>query len=172
MSWPTATARLTFRTWRADDLPLALAVWGDPRMTRLVGGPFDEDAVRRRLDAEIALERDHGIQYWPAFLESGAHVGCAGMKLYDLTRSIFEIGFYIRREHWGRGFATEAARAVIAHGFEVLGATELYAGHHPDNRDSKRVLEKLGFQYLRHELYAPTGLQHSLYALTAALAEP
>jgi RimJ/RimL family protein N-acetyltransferase len=98
-------------------------------------------------------------------LKGGQHVGCSGLKLYDLPRAIYEIGFYIRPEHWGGGFATEAARAVIAHAFSVLGAVELFAGHHPQNRDSKRVLEKLGFIYTRDELYPPTGLLHPGYVL-------
>src|SRR5688572_33284214 len=49
---PASTERLQFRAWRDDDVPLALAIWGDPAVSALVGGPFDERAVRERLAAE------------------------------------------------------------------------------------------------------------------------
>ena len=62
---PAATARLTFRAWRDDDLPVASAIFGDPRVTALVGGPFDDAAIAARLATELANQRTHGIAYWP-----------------------------------------------------------------------------------------------------------
>lgn len=165
---PAPTARLSFHTWRTDDLPLAKALWGDPRVTALIGGPFGEDQVRARLELEIAHERDYGVQYWPIFLREGdTHVGCCGLKPYDPERHEYELGVHLRVEHWGRGLAVEAGRAVIAHAFGRLGALRLVAGHHHENRASQRTIEKLGFRYLRHELFPPTGLEHPLYALDA-----
>jgi RimJ/RimL family protein N-acetyltransferase len=152
---------LVFRTWRDDDLPLARELFGDPRVTAKVGGPFDEPQVRARLAAEIAMQVAHGYQYWPMFCD-GAHVGCCGLKP---RAHMLELGFYIRTDQWGRGFATEAARSVIAHAFEVLDVPALFAGHHPENRGSQHTLEKLGFRYTHHELYPPTGLQHPGYVL-------
>jgi RimJ/RimL family protein N-acetyltransferase len=162
---PAPTPRLTFRTWRDDDLPLALALFGDPRVTAKVGGPFDEAQVRERLATEIATEREYGYQYWPMFLHDGAHVGCCGLKPPAAHRPGLELGFYIRVEHWGRGYATEAARSVIAFTFETLDEPSVFAGHHPENVGSRDVLVKLGFRYLRHELYPPTGLEHPGYEL-------
>jgi ribosomal-protein-alanine N-acetyltransferase len=166
-AFPGPTNRLFFRTWHSEDLPLAIAVWGDIRVTALVGGPFDEDKVRERLQAEIGRQAQHQVQYWPIFLkDSGKHVGCSGLRPYHLSRGIFEIGFYIRPEHWGQGFATESARAVLKFAFEIIGAAGLFAGHHPQNFGSKGALEKLGFRYTHDELYPPTGLQHRSYLLT------
>jgi RimJ/RimL family protein N-acetyltransferase len=160
---PASTERLAF-PWRDDDLPLVHALFGDPRVTALVGGPFDAAYVRARLAAEIATQRDHGYQYWPIFLHDGTHVGCCGLKP-RLTAEMPELGFYLRVEHWGQGYAEEAGRSVIAFAFDVLGAASLFAGHHPQNGGSRRTLEKLGFSFTHVEHYPPTGLMHAGYAL-------
>jgi ribosomal-protein-alanine N-acetyltransferase len=168
-SHPANTARLTFRSWRAEDEALALGLWGDPRVTALIDarGKLGADEVRRRLEVEIQRELEHGIQYWPIFLrDTGEHVGCCGLRPYDPARRILELGFHMRGDHWGKGLATEAARSVIAHAFSRLGVSALFAGHHPGNAASRRTLEKLGFHYTHDEPYAPTGLNHPSYLLT------
>jgi RimJ/RimL family protein N-acetyltransferase len=162
---PQPTERLLFRTWTSGDFAIARELWGDARVTRFVGGQLDEERVRDRLEYEIALEREHGIQYWPIFLRSNEHVGCCGLRPYEPSEAALELGFHIRYALWGKGFASEAARSAIAHAFDVIGTKELVAGHHPDNTDSKHVLEKLGFVYARAEPYAPTGLVHPTYVL-------
>ena len=162
---PAPTARLAFRTWRDDDLPLAQALFGDPRVSALVGGPFDEAQVRARLAYEIATQAEHGYQYWPIFLHAGTHVGCCGLKPRDPAQRIYELGFYLRVEHWAQGFAVEASRSAIAFAFDELGAAALFAGHHPENHGSRRTIEKLGFRFTHHEHYPPTGLMHPGYEL-------
>ena len=161
---PAPTQRLRFRTWREDDVPLARQLFGDPRVTAKVGGPFDDAQIRARLATEIATERDHGYQYWPMF-DHATFVGCCGLK--PRPDGGLEFGFYLCFEHWGRGYATEAGRSVIAFVFDTLRAPAVGAGHHPDNAGSKQALLKLGFTYSHHELYPPTGLEHPGYVLTA-----
>ena len=76
--------RLGLGTWKADDVDLALGLWGDPAVTRLFGGPFTEAQVRERLAREMATQAEHGVQYWPVFLlDDGAHVGCCGLRPHD-----------------------------------------------------------------------------------------
>jgi len=165
MDYFLRSERLGFRHWREDDLDLALGLWGDPEVTKLIGGPFTPEQIRERLEREITRQREHGIQYWPIFLlADGAHVGCCGLRPYE---QINELGFHIRSAQWRRGYALEAARAVIDHAFRTLGAKALFAGHNPKNEASRRLLETLGFKYQRDEYYAPTGLQHPSYLLLA-----
>lgn len=167
--------RLGFRAWAEDDFDLATSLWGDPRVTALIDargqlGPAD---VRERLERELRHGRELGFQYWPCFLlESGEFVGCAGLKPYDLPRGVYEMGFHLRPPFWGAGYATEAGRAVVAYAFATLGASALMAGHNPRNLASSRVLEKLGFRYVRDELFAGTGMIHPLYRLDAPPAPP
>ncbi len=122
------TPRLGFRQWSINDLPLALDLWGDPEVSRFLGGPFSREAVEEKLTKEL--------------------------------------GYHLRRQYWGMGLAEEAGRAVVNFAFENLRAKALFAGHHPENAASKRVLEKLGFRFTHEELYPPTGLMNPSYLLT------
>ena len=167
------TARLGFRRWSVHDLPLAVALWGDPEVTRFIGGPCSRKDAEERLGREIALMNSYHLQYWPLFLlHDGAHVGCAGLRPYRLEDRVYELGFHLRSVYWGRGLAVEAGQAVIAFAFEALGARALFAGHHPANAASRRVLEKLGFSFTHEEFYPPTGLEHRSYLLTRVAWEP
>ena len=161
------SARLGFRRWTVSDFSLANELWGDPTVTRLIGGPLTEEQILSRLSHEIETQNAHGIQYWPIFLlATGQHVGCCGLRPRNLDREIYEIGFHIRKSEWGKGYASEAARAVIAYAFDSMHATALFAGHNPANESSRRLLQKLGFRFTHTEYYAPTGLDHPSYILT------
>ena len=162
------TERLGFRKWREEDLDLAIELWGDFEVTKLFDarGAFSKEQVQDRLLREIATEQQFGVQYWPMFLlEDGEHVGACGLRPYDIEKQIFELGFHIRSDRWGKGYATEAARKVIEYAFEDLKLSGLFAGHHPENAASRHLLLKLGFRYTHDEFYEPTGLMHPSYFL-------
>lgn len=160
------TARVGFRCWRRDDLSLAMALWGDPAVTKYLGGPFSPEQVGQRLETEITNMETYGIQYWPIFLLSGLeHVGCCGLRPRKPEESIYELGVHLRKPYWGMRLADEAATAVVKYAFQTLKARELFAGHHPDNAASRRMLEKSGFVYSHDELYPPTGEMHPGYVM-------
>lgn len=160
------TKRVGFRCWSEDDLPLAMGLWGDAEVTALIGGPFSAERVRSRLSSEIAQMRERSIQYWPVFLlEDGSFAGCAGLRPYQPEARIYELGVHLRGALRGKGLAREAAEAVIAYGFETLNVKAIFAGHHPMNERSRRMLLGLGFMYTHEELYAPTRLMHPSYLL-------
>ena len=162
------TERIGFRPWAEDDLGLAVGLWGEAEVTKLIGGPFSQEQIRSRLLLEISNLTSHGVQYWPIFLlSSHEHLGCCGLRPYRLDQGVYEVGVHIRTAHWGNGYAPEATRAIAAYAFDTLGATGLFAGHNPANEASRRLLGKLGFQYTHDEYYPPTGLQHPSYMLTA-----
>lgn len=166
-TWHLSTARLGFRWWTHDDLPLARCLWGNPEVTRLfTREPWPDEKVAARLATELANARDHGYQYWPLFeLAFGAFAGVCGLKPYRPAEGVLEIGYHLLPSTWGRGLASEAAGEVVAHAFGALGAAALFAGHHPDNAASGRVLEKLGFTRTGEEFFEPTGLMHPAYLL-------
>jgi RimJ/RimL family protein N-acetyltransferase len=166
MHYFLTTQRLGFRFWTENDLALAIGLWGDERVTAMIGGPFTPETVQARLAGEIAQVREHAVQYWPIFLsQSGEHAGCAGLRPYRPQERIYELGVHLRPKFWGEGLATEAGRAVIAYSFDDLNAEALFAGHNPRNDMSKRFLLKLGFIYTHDEFYPPTGLMHPSYIL-------
>ena len=79
----------------------------------------------------------------------------------------YELGFHLKRECWSQGYAYEAAKAVIDHAFSsIICAKKLYAGYHPENVVSGKLLKKLGFVYSHDEYYAPTRLKHPSYFLS------
>lgn len=169
-SYMITTARLGFRPWTEVDLDLALGLWGDLQVTRYIDarGALSKEQVQVRLDQEIAAELEHGYQYWPIFaLEDGRHIGCCGLRPHGEVGPILELGVHIRSDEWSKGYATEAAQAVIDYAFDVLKIPALFAGHNPSNHASRHLLLKLNFRYSRDAYYQPTGLYHPSYMLTA-----
>ena len=106
------------------------------------------------------------MQYWPVFLLlTGEHVGCCGLQPYKPNAGVCELGFQLRKTFWRHGYAREAAESAITHGFTTLEINGLYAGHHPNNLGSRRLLEALGFRYTHHEFYPPTRQVEPCYLL-------
>jgi RimJ/RimL family protein N-acetyltransferase len=162
------TQRIGFSRWQADDLPLAMALWGDEAVTRFISasGRFTEAQITQRLETETQSQARFGVSYWPLFLlESQEFVGCCGVRPYQPDERVYELGFHLRSPYWGKGLATEAANAVIQYAFNTLNASALFAGHHPENLASAKALMKLGFRYSHDEFYPPTGLNHPSYFL-------
>lgn len=161
--------RLGFRKWREEDFELAFALWGDVNVTKLIiaGNQLTEKDVLKLLTKEIESDKQFNVQYWPIFLlNTSEFIGCCGMRSYDLTKGIYEIGVLILPRHWRKGYAIEACRSVIDYAFKELNFSALFAGHNPNNVASKKLLEKLSFSYIRDEYYPPTGLNHPSYFLT------
>jgi [ribosomal protein S5]-alanine N-acetyltransferase len=160
------TLRLGFRPWSPGDFALARTLWGDIQVTSFIGGPFSETQIRERLAREIASMDVHAVQYWPLFLlDGGDFVGCCGLRPHCPEKRFYELGFHLCPPHWGKGLAIESANAVIAYAFDSLNVRQLFAGHHPENLASRKVLEKLRFQFTHEELYPPTGKMHRCYLL-------
>lgn len=172
MTYFLTTPRLGFRLWsKDDDTSRAAALWCDPQVLRYIDArdALTPAEAEERLSSEIALQRDHGVQYWPIFLrETGQHVGCCGLHpKSDGEEAEAYFGVHLRAEFWGAGLAAEAGRAVVAYAFRSLGKKRLFAGHNPENNASRTMLRKLGFVYVEDEFYPPTGLMHPSYVMTA-----
>jgi [ribosomal protein S5]-alanine N-acetyltransferase len=161
------TNRLFLRTWQEEDFPLAQSLWGDPDVTRFLGGPLPDDKVRDKLHAEMACFDEHGVQYFPIFeRETNDFVGCCGLRPWRYTPPQgHEIGFHLVKAKWGQGYAFEIAQGVVRHAFDDLQIQMLRAGHHPEHFVSKKILLKLGFEPVDAVLYKPTGLMHPTYKL-------
>jgi RimJ/RimL family protein N-acetyltransferase len=160
--------RLGFRAWREEDLPLAMELWTDARVTAFFGGPYTPEMVRARLEREMGTQREFGMQYWPIFLLAGGrHAGVCGLRPWRVEDKVPELGYHLRPDFWGHGLAVEAGRAAIEFGFGRLGARAIFAGHHPENAASGKVLLKLGFRYTGDEVFPETGILEPTYRLEA-----
>jgi ribosomal-protein-alanine N-acetyltransferase len=164
-----ASERLGFRAWRKEDLPLAMELWTDVRVTGPLGGPYTPDRICARLEREMAAQLEFGMQYWPIFLlVDGRHVGVCGLRPWRIEEKIPELGYHLRPEFWRQGLAVEAGRAAIEYGFGRLGAKAIFAGHHPENVASRKVLLTLGFRYAGDEMFPETGILEPTYRLEAS----
>jgi RimJ/RimL family protein N-acetyltransferase len=144
-------------------------LWGDFEVTKFIDarGNLTKEEVRELLNKEIENQKSFGLQYWPFFLlTTNNYIGCCGLRPYDPTKEIYEIGAHIIPKHWRNGYALEASRSVTNYAFNVLNCSALFAGHNPKNSVSKKLLEKLSFNYIGDEFYEPTGLSHPSYLLT------
>jgi RimJ/RimL family protein N-acetyltransferase len=157
--------RLLFHHWQTGDLDDAIALWGNPEVMAMLGGVQSREQIVARLSREIDSQAQHGYQYWKltTLSDHGQFVGCCGLKLTDLEDGarVVEMGFHLMPQAWGRGFASEASRATLDFAFTLTD--QVYAGHHPGNLASQKVLEKLRFERIGERFYAPTGLMHPWY---------
>ena len=160
------TDRIGFSKWHPEGFELAKTLWGNPAVTKYIcaSGHFSEEDICSRLATEIKNENEYQVQYWPIFaLKSDEFIGCCGLRPYKEKQ--YELGFHLRPEFWGNGYAAEAANAVIDYAFKHLHTDRLFAGHNPNNIASGKVLSKLGFNYIGDVFYEPTGLYHPSYEL-------
>ena len=145
------TPRLRMRPFTWNDFEGEAALYADPEVTRyLPRGPVPPgqvwDRVQRVLTHFIAHWSDHGFGVWA--LEdraTGDLVGHCGLQHLPEEAGV-EVLYLIARAQWGRGLATEAARAALAHGFGPLGLASIAAVIVPENAASRRVVEKLGMR--------------------------
>ena len=162
------TERIGFSFWNESDIDRAVELWGDPRVTRYITstGRMERSDIVDRLRRELDLQERYGVQYWPVFTRDGGNfIGCCGLRPYDPSKNIFEMGVHLLPQFWGMGLAREACARVIQYAFIDLGCPAVFAGHNPDNQASARLLLDLGFVHTHDEFYPPTGLQHPSYLL-------
>ena len=113
-------------------------------MTLRIPHPY-EDGMAEAWIAEIAEARGERVVF-AVTTESDGLIGAAGLDLEPAHRRA-ELGYWIGVPYWNRGFATEAARAVVDHGFRDLHLHRIYATVFPRNPASGRVLEKIGMTF-------------------------
>ncbi len=145
------TDRLLLRPWTADDAEAALPIYTDPEVMRFLSlRPTTLEEVRTLLvERPILHQEQHGFSLWAVIEKATSRlIGSCGLKYLDNGPEI-EVGYHFARAAWGKGYATEAARACLHHGFERLGLARIVAVVDPANHASQRVLEKIGLRFER-----------------------
>jgi ribosomal-protein-alanine N-acetyltransferase len=146
-----ATKRLLLRPWRAEDLPVFAALNADPRVAEFLPQCLERpesDALAERIGAHW---RRHGFGLWAVEVRGGApFIGFVGLAVPSFEARFtpcVEVGWRLASEHWGRGYATEAARRALAYGFGPLGRAEIVSFTTRDNRRSRAVMERLAMRH-------------------------
>jgi RimJ/RimL family protein N-acetyltransferase len=143
------TLRLELRAFVADDFDDLYRLDRDPQVMRYIadGRPASRATVAQRLARFIGyptLYPDLGV-WRAARRDTGAFIGFFCL-VYTGKSTDIEVGYRLRRGAWGRGFATEGARALVAYGFDDLGLDRIIGVTQPGNKASQRVLLKAGLR--------------------------
>jgi RimJ/RimL family protein N-acetyltransferase len=144
------TARLIIKTWDNDEAAQFFQLSQDPGFNSFPITVYTQKNVKSAKAWIAEAQR--------SFLENGTGmlgvwdknskelIGIAGLRIMGTERR-YELTYRLKSSAWGKGFATEAARALLDYGFNQLGLSEIAASITPDNEDSKKVARKLGMTY-------------------------
>jgi RimJ/RimL family protein N-acetyltransferase len=149
------TDRLLLRRFTEADVDDLAALHGDPEVMRFVGDgrPVPRSVTERETLPRVLAdyERFGGLGLWAAQARAGgAFLGWFEFRPADNgPLDQVELGYRLRREVWGHGYATEGARALVGKGFVELGVRRVYATTMAVNHGSRRVMEKVGLRYVR-----------------------
>lgn len=119
--------------------------------------PYPEDGAIKYIGEATELMKK-GLSYeLPIRLKTtGELVGVMALLKVDRKNRNAELGYWIAKKYWGKGFATEAGSRILEFGFKILKLERIYAKYYPENKASSRVMEKMGMKYegtMRHEIF-------------------
>jgi RimJ/RimL family protein N-acetyltransferase len=145
---PIRTERLTIRPFTIEDVPaIHAALYADASAMRFIGGPHSLERTRQGIAGYIEHQRAAGYSFWAVTeTATGTMIGEAGLYPMNGVGPDIELGYALGTPWWGRGYATEAARAILAAAFRDLGADRVVAVAKRENTGSLHVLDKLGFR--------------------------
>ncbi|HWP55311.1 MAG TPA: GNAT family N-acetyltransferase [Pyrinomonadaceae bacterium] len=152
-SFVIETERLRLRMLRDSDLDDLAALFADPDVMRYVGSgqPIERSEAQKALTSIAAHWNRHGFGRWAVEDKNTREfIGYGGL------RSLFgtpEVVYHFARQHWGKGLATEVARASLNFGFNVKGFDRIVAIAKPANTASIHVMEKIGMHFERQTSY-------------------
>jgi RimJ/RimL family protein N-acetyltransferase len=167
------TEHLLLRRWRDGDRESFARMNADPVVMEHMISPLTRDVSDAFADRIERHFEDHGFGWWAVEIPSDApFIGFVGLSIPRFEAHLIpavEIGWRLDRPYWGRGLATEAARAALADGFERVGLKEIVSFTVPANVRSIRVMEKLGMTHdprddFEHPL-VPVGDPHRHHVL-------
>jgi len=172
------TERLILRTWQASDIEPYYAIMQDPKVTELLLGPLTREQISVFIErSNKAYAEEKYCLFAVEEKASGNLIGYVGLCKVPYETPFtpaIEIGWRLGSQYWGKGYATEAARAVLSYAFTVLKLTEVVSFTSTLNVRSMRVMEKIGMQRdmngdFAHPRLAPdhTLSKHVLYRITA-----
>lgn len=144
------TERLILRTWKESDAEAYFTINQDPKVLEFLPGPLMMDVVKQFIADKNQCFVDHGYTLWAVEEKmTGAMMGFIGFSSPSWKAHFtpcIEIGWRLGSQYWGKGYATEGAKAVLEYGFKQFGWEEIVSFTVPDNSRSIRVMEKIGMK--------------------------
>lgn len=165
MSTILETPRLALREFEPGDADAIARVLSDPETMRYYPAPYDRAAVEQWIARNRQRYRDDGVSLWAVLLKkTGEVIGDCGIIRQQVEGEyLYEIGYHLRRDHWGQGLATEAAKACRDWGFANLKVDRLISLIRPENIPSQRVAERNGMTLWKEVEWR--GLRHNVYSV-------
>jgi RimJ/RimL family protein N-acetyltransferase len=171
------TERLLLRAWRPSDRAPFAALNADAEVMRHIanGSPMTRAQSDELADAIEAHWERHGFGLWCAALRDDPDtcIGFVGLAIPSFLPAVLpavEVGWRLARPVWGRGLATEGARAALAHAFGPLELDSVISVIDPENHRSIRVAEKLGMRYEASHVHPVTRRRLHAYAISSQVA--
>jgi RimJ/RimL family protein N-acetyltransferase len=142
------TERLYLREFEDDDSAFLVDLNSDPEVTRYTGeGSIDKKEAERVLREVIIPQYKNKIGRWAVHLKNNDEfIGWCGLKYIESLDEI-DLGYRFFRKNWGKGYAAEAAKAVISYGLNTMKFKTIVARAAVENLNSIKVLEKSGFKF-------------------------
>lgn len=153
---PSETPRLRFRPVSRSDFDNLLRMNSDPDVMKYVGDGSVRNHDQMLLELDMLIShyiRKPNLGIWVVELKDpGVFIGAAGLVYYDGTVEI-EVGYRLLKKYWNKGYATEASKGLLKYGFETLGLKKIVSSAHTENKTSRRVMEKIGMQFIDHRFH-------------------
>lgn len=171
------TKRLILRTWKEEDKEPYFLINSDPKVIEFLRGPLTMEQTREFIQAMNNQNDKYGYTLWAVELkDSSKLIGFIGLN-YTNWESNFtpavEVGWRLSSEYWGKGYATEGAKASLDYGFNKIGLKEIVSFTVPANIRSLEVMKKIGLKRDVNGNFSHPKLpkdhylsQHVLYRLT------
>lgn len=165
------TDRLILRPFLESDFEDAKSVWGDAETMSFYPQPYSDKRIREGIRKQIETFEQDGYGLF-AVLEksSGSYIGDCGITIQNIDGvREFEIGYHVKKECWGFGYATEAAQSVKKYGFETLKLSRLCCYMESSHQKSRKVAERIGMKVEKEYLNpANRNLPTTVYSVTCA----
>ena len=150
------TKRLVLRPLELSDASGCLEGWtSDPRVTKFMIWTRHNSLADTKawLEEEVAARKGSDNYTWGMVKkEGGALIGSGGFH-YQREMGLYEIGYVLSYDYWGKGYTTEAAQAMVEFAQKTLGVTTLWGRHAVDNPASGKVMEHVGFRFWKMGTY-------------------
>lgn len=160
------TQRLILREYTMEDFDGLYALLSDPITMQHYPKPYDEKGTLRWLNWSLDNYKKYGFGLWAMILkETGEFIGDCGLTMQNIDGEILpEIGYHIHRDHWRKGYGSEAARAVRDWGFQNTDFDALYSYMTSTNVASYSTAQAAGLHFVKE--YLDEGEPHRVYTIT------
>lgn len=161
------TPRLILRQFKPDDFALFAGLMADTDVNALLKTVSDEEENKKIFAGVLEQYKKDGFSKWAVFEKStGAFVGRAGVNKVAGVDGLTEVGYILHKAFWGKGYATELAKACYDYAVNQLGLEDIYSLCHADNKPSAAVMKKFGLTYKDNVFYPFLGDERNRYTIS------